>query len=94
MPTEKLLSSTAVKEHRPPLDTADAAVYAGTTKNYLEKLRCTGDGPVFLKNAGAVSYDPDDLDSWLKSLKRTSTSGTRKCIPRKRKVSEAAGVAA
>jgi hypothetical protein len=76
MPTEKLLSSTAVKGRRPPLDTAEAAIYTNTKPNYLEKLRCTGDGPVFIKRNGLVRYDPDDLDAWLEAGKRRSTSET------------------
>ena len=76
MSAEKLLSSTAVKERRPPLDTPAAAIYTNTKPNYLEKLRCTGGGPVFIKRNGFVKYDPDDLDAWLEAGKRRSTSET------------------
>ncbi len=76
MPNEKLLSSTAVKERRPPLNTAEAAIYTSTKPNYLEKLRCTGSGPVFIRRNGMVRYDPDDLDAWLNAGKRRSTSET------------------
>jgi len=69
-PTEKLLASTAVKERRPPLDTREAATYVNERANYLEKLRCIGGGPVYIKRKGKVKYDPDDLDTG----KRTSTS--------------------
>ena len=48
-------------------------------------LRCSGDGPVFIKRSGAVLYDPDDLDAWLEASKLRSTSGALKGIPRKRK---------
>jgi len=65
---------TEMKERRPPLDTDAAAVYTGTKPNYLEKLRCNGDGPVFIKRNGLVRYDPDDLDAWLEAGKQTSTS--------------------
>jgi hypothetical protein len=85
MPTGKLLSSAAVKGRRPPIDTEAAAIYTGTKPNYLEKLRCTGDGPVFIKRRGLVLYDPDDLDAWLEAGKANSTSGIRKGIPRKPK---------
>jgi hypothetical protein len=74
MPTEKLLASTAIKERRPPMDTPAAAVYTGTKPNYLEKLRCTGGGPVFIKRIGKIFYDPDDLDAWLEAGKRSATS--------------------
>jgi hypothetical protein len=65
---------TEIKERRPPLDTDSAAVYTGTKPNYLEKLRCNGDGPVFIKRNGLVRYDPIDLDAWLEAGKRHSTS--------------------
>lgn len=77
MPTEKLLASTAVKERRPPLTTAAAATYTSTTPNYLEKLRCTGGGPRYIKRGALVRYDPDDLDAWLDAGKRKSTSDVR-----------------
>jgi hypothetical protein len=65
---------TKTKERRPPLDTVAAATYIGAKPNYLEKLRCNGDGPIFIKLNGLVRYDPDDLDAWLDAGKRTSTS--------------------
>jgi len=68
---------TEMKERRPPLDTDAAAIYTGTKPNYLEKLRCNGDGPVFIKRNGLVRYDPNDLDAWLEAGKRQSTSIVR-----------------
>jgi hypothetical protein len=65
------------KDHRPPVDVKGAAAYTGFGEGYLNKLRCTGGGPVFIKRAGVVRYDPDDLDAWLVSLKRRSTSETK-----------------
>ena len=65
---------TETKERRPPLDTDAAAVYTSTKPNYLEKLRCNGDGPIFIKRNGLVRYDPDDLDAWLEAGKKRSTS--------------------
>lgn len=65
------------KKHRPPVDVKGAAAYTGFGEGYLNKLRCKGDGPIFIKRAGVVRYDPDDLDAWLVSLKRRSTSETK-----------------
>jgi hypothetical protein len=65
------------KKRRPLFDTMDAAIYIDARPNYLEKLRCNGGGPVFIKRNGLVRYDPDDLDAWLNAGKRTSTSGVR-----------------
>jgi hypothetical protein len=68
---------TEIKERRAPLDTAAAAAYTGVQSNYLEKLRCNGCGPVFIKRNGLVRYDPSDLDAWLEAGKRQSTSDVR-----------------
>ncbi|OSJ16848.1 hypothetical protein BST63_10520 [Bradyrhizobium canariense] len=68
---------TSKKEHRPPVDVKGAAAYTGFGEGYLNKLRCTGGGPVFIKRNGAVRYDLDDLDIWLAAGKRRSTSDTR-----------------
>lgn len=65
---------TATKHHRPPVDVKGAAAYTGFGEGYLNKLRCKGGGPVFIKKAGVVRYDPNDLDAWLAALKRRSTS--------------------
>lgn len=65
------------KEYRPPIDVKAAAVYTGFGESYLNKLRCKGGGPIFIKHAGSVRYAPDDLDVWLASLKRISTSASQ-----------------
>lgn len=61
-------------ERRPTVDTEGAARYTGFSKNYLEKLRVFGGGPVFIKKLGTVRYDPDDLDAWLNADKYKTTS--------------------
>jgi hypothetical protein len=68
---------TQSKTLRPPVDVKGAAAYTGFGEGYLNKLRCKGAGPVFIKKAGVVRYDPDDLDAWLAALKRKSTSDVR-----------------
>lgn len=65
---------TETKERRPPLDTPAAADYLNVLPSYLERLRCNGDGPVFVKRNGLVRYDPDDLDAWFEGGKQRSTS--------------------
>ena len=42
----------------------------------LRRWRWAGKGPTFLKIGGAVRYDPADLESFLASARRTSTSDT------------------
>lgn len=62
------------KRRRPPLDNKEAARYTGLTAGYLNKLRVSGGGPIFIKIGGRILYAPDDLDTWLDAHKRTSTS--------------------
>lgn len=52
-----------------------AAEYLGLSTSTLAKMRLRGDGPIYMK-AGrrVVLYDPEDLDAWLDSRRRRSTS--------------------
>jgi predicted DNA-binding transcriptional regulator AlpA len=55
--------------------TPDAARRVGLSESSLEKLRCRGDGPAFVKiGSRAVGYLIEDLDAWLVSRRRRSTS--------------------
>jgi len=57
------------------ISVSEAAIYTGLAESTLNKLRLTGDGPRFLKlTARRVSYDTADLDEWLASKRRISTS--------------------
>ncbi|MFP5077037.1 helix-turn-helix transcriptional regulator [Rhizobium sp. YIM 134829] len=59
---------------RPKLRTEQAGKYTGFASSTLEKLRLTGGGPAYIKIGKVVVYDPDDLDRWLASHRRLSTS--------------------
>ena len=61
-----------ITNHR--LRTKPAAKYCGSTKSTFEKYRLTGEGPAYIKLGRVVVYDRDDLDSWLASHRRMSTS--------------------
>lgn len=54
-----------------------AAGYIGTSLSWLDKSRLRGDGPAFLQVGGRVIYDIQDLDAFLVSCRRQSTSGPR-----------------
>jgi predicted DNA-binding transcriptional regulator AlpA len=55
--------------------TPEAAHYIGASETFLEKARCAGDGPPFIRiGARKVGYLVEDLDKWLASRRRTSTS--------------------
>jgi len=57
------------------LRTQKAAEYVGLASSTLAKMRISGVGPKFIK-AGAriVLYDVADLDLWLVTQKRATTS--------------------
>jgi hypothetical protein len=67
--TEKILSR---RLHR-----KQAAGYIGTSLSWLDKSRLRGDGPAFLQVGGRVIYDVQDLDEFLASCRRQSTSEQR-----------------
>ena len=56
------------------LRTADAATYCGLSASTLNKLRVFGGGPKYLKLGRTVCCDVADLDSWLATKRRASTS--------------------
>lgn len=51
-----------------------AAEYCGCSVSWLNKLRLTQAGPVYIKLGSKVVYDEADLAAWLDAQKRTSTS--------------------
>lgn len=59
------------KQH---LRTPAAATYLGLGRSTLEKKRLTGDGPPYAKAGRIVVYARADLDAWLASRRRHSTS--------------------
>jgi predicted DNA-binding transcriptional regulator AlpA len=53
----------------------EAAAYTGLSESTLAKRRLYGQQPPFLNLGGrAIGYAIDDLDAWLKSCRRQSTS--------------------
>jgi hypothetical protein len=52
----------------------DAARRLGTSVRTLQKWRCNGKGPRFVRLSRAVRYDPADLDTFIAVGRRTSTS--------------------
>jgi predicted DNA-binding transcriptional regulator AlpA len=63
---------------RPPnglLRVREAAARLGLSKSTLDRMRCEGRGPRFVKITGkVVGYDPADLDAYAEGRKRQSTS--------------------
>jgi Helix-turn-helix domain len=52
----------------------DAARRLGTSVRTLQKWRCNGKGPRFVRLSRAVRYDPADLDAFIAVGRRISTS--------------------
>jgi hypothetical protein len=51
-----------------------AAGYLSLSTQRLAKMRLYGGGPAFIKAGRSILYRREDLDSWLASLSRLSTS--------------------
>ena len=58
----------------PVLNTEAARQILGLKRGTLEKWRLRGCGPRFIKVGRAVRYRPEDIDAWLSSRTRRSTS--------------------
>lgn len=63
-------------EHIQLLTVDEAAQRLSISASYLNKLRCFGGGPIFVRLGKAVRYLPSDLDAWIKENKRTNTAST------------------
>ena len=59
---------------RKMLNAPEAAIYCGSSASTFAKLRLYGGGPAYVKIGRRVVYDPTDLDHWLMSHRRASTS--------------------
>lgn len=75
MPKPQLQLSETNRSTGSRISVGAAATYTGLAESTLNKLRMTGSGPRFLKvSARRVVYDTSDLDAWLVSKRRVSTS--------------------
>ena len=63
------------------LNTREAAGYLGLSTRTLDRYRVSGDGPVFLKFGGRVRYLLEDLDAWVRTRRRKSTSDDGSALP-------------
>ena len=77
MPTSTTyVSDQAETTHEPIffLTTPETARYLGLAVSTLNKWRCIGDGPVFIKLGRAVRYRKEDLDAYVTKRSLASTS--------------------
>ena len=59
----------------------EAAAYLRLSESTLAKLRVTGKGPVYSQPARKVCYSVADLDAWISTHRRSSTSAARQALP-------------
>lgn len=64
-----------IETPRRMLRVEDVAAATSLSTSYLNKLRVSGFGPPFRKIGRAVLYDPVEVQAWLDSHSRSSTSG-------------------
>lgn len=59
------------------LNVREAAARLGLSKSTLDKMRCAGKGPRYVKSTDrAVRYDPADLDAWIAARRSKDAAGT------------------
>ena len=78
------MSATASLLPQRYLCTPEAARLLGLSNRTLEKHRCFGTGPVYLKLGGRVVYALDDLRAWARLGAKTSTSEPNLLLPARR----------
>jgi hypothetical protein len=71
---EKQAAQTPRRARTAMLTPKDLSEQFGTSDTYWAKLRCSGDGPEFLKIGRYVFYEEDRVQAWLDTKRRTSTS--------------------
>jgi predicted DNA-binding transcriptional regulator AlpA len=75
-PTKALQSDLSqTNDDKRLLDVREAAQRLGLSKSTLDKMRCSGRGPRFIRATDrAVRYDPADLAAFANDRRRRSTS--------------------
>lgn len=56
------------------MDRTNAAKYTGLAKKTMDRQRCEGIGPKFVKR-GRIFYYKQDLDEWMREGLQQSTAG-------------------
>jgi predicted DNA-binding transcriptional regulator AlpA len=62
------------------LNVSQAAQYTNLSESFLNRLRSIGGGPTFFKVGSRVLYSSIDIDQWLASRRRTSTSDSGETV--------------
>ncbi len=64
------------------VDQREAALILGIRPRTLEAYRLRGGGPSYFKVGRRCVYDVDDLEAWMASRRRTSTSDPGPQVPK------------
>lgn len=56
------------------IDTTKAAEYLGVSEGFMRKMRANGNGPKFVKIGKSIRYDQWDLENFVETLNRFSSS--------------------
>jgi len=67
-------TTTQTKTTTVVMTVTQAAEYLGLAVSTLNKWRCHGEGPVFIKLGRAVRYRVEDLEKFIQKASKTSTS--------------------
>ena len=65
------------------MGTPEAASYLNLSSASLNKMRCMGGGPVFIRLGRKIGYQRADLDKWLAARRATNTSDAAARLPAK-----------
>lgn len=68
------MSASEIHELHRYLTVCEAAEYLRVSKSFLDKLRVTGGGPIFIKSGSRVLYSIERLDEWMTAREFASTS--------------------
>jgi predicted DNA-binding transcriptional regulator AlpA len=62
------------------MDTKNASTYTGLSEKTLAMMRCSGNGPKYVKR-GRVFYFTADVDEWMNSQGRLTSTAQAKRHP-------------
>lgn len=69
------MQTTTTTQLETLLTVDEAAIHLSLSASYLNKLRCFGGGPNFVRlGVKAVRYLPSDLNAWIEENKRSNTA--------------------
>ncbi|MEL6650769.1 MAG: helix-turn-helix domain-containing protein [Bacteroidota bacterium] len=69
-----MITQTQTKPTTTLMTVSQAAEYLGLAVSTLNKWRCHGGGPIFIKMGRAVRYRSKDLDNFIASSSNETTS--------------------